>query len=68
MALSRQELAELTTASIDPQPWGKLVRREMNKGLTDEELVAKIKKCNNYAETTALLRYEYRRRLEERCL
>ena len=68
MALSRQELAELTAASIDPQPWGHLVRKEMNRGLTDEELVARIKKRNSYAEATALLRYEYRRRLEERGL
>ncbi len=64
--LSREELKKFNRESVDPQPWGPIVRGSDNVDLTDEELCRRIEQRIKEGKPTALLRLEYRRRLNER--
>jgi len=64
--LSREELRWFTSHSVDPQPWGPIVRENDNVYLTDEELRRRLEERTREGKPTALLRLEYQRRLNER--
>ena len=68
MELSRQHLASLTLDSVDPEGLGRMTRLHDNVDLTDDQLVMAIMKRNAAREPTYALRYEYRRRLDQRGL
>jgi len=63
--LSRKELRWFTSHSVDPQPWGPIVRANDNVHLTDEELRRRLEERTREGKPTALLRLEYQRRLNK---
>ena len=66
--LSREELNQMTKASVDPKGFGPVTRPHDNADLTDSELRQSILDRNAAQKPTYLLRSEYERRLRQRGL
>lgn len=66
--LTRAELNRLTAESSDPDDWVDIHRKFDNVDLTDDDLVHMIERSNHQRKPTALLRFEYHRRLSQRGL
>ena len=64
--LSLTEFKELEGNAIDPTPRGSVARAGMNSGLTDSELVSKIRERNRQRKPVYLLLLEYKNRLIQR--
>jgi hypothetical protein len=68
MSLSKDEIKRFTSDSVDPTGWGPVRSHFENVGLTDAELVQRIKARNRAGKPTYKLRLEYKRRLKQRGL
>lgn len=64
--LSFEELKDFSRNSVDCLPNGPIMRPRDNAGLSDEELVSRIRERNEMYKSTYLLRLEYFHRLISR--
>ena len=64
--LSWEEFQAFKDSAIDPVPMGPVVRRGMNRALTDETLRTRLRKRIATRDPVYLLLDEYERRLQER--
>ena len=63
--LSLREFLRLQAGAVDPNPRGQVRRGGMNHGLTNRQLVKKMKERNKRKKPIYLLLLEYKRRLRE---